>query len=448
MKTLKINAVFFFLMSINAEAQWTEVTSPGSVLTDIATISENIAYGIHSSNKMYRTFDGGKTWSSVTVNVGTNFMTSHNTIQFINSNIGFVGGMTMVNGGVFGGGYEAPRIYKTTNGGISWSDISPPEIPEDGLRGINYFYFFNQLTGLAFANYGGTKVWRTTNGGLSWKSQAPLPIYLYDVSFDQNGQGYAAGISSDFHGKGAIAFTNDFGRTWLTHTINDHSAYIKDIELIDENTVYALNYPEVLALHPPYLVGEPKIFTSFDNGTTWDTIHLPMYANNIHFFNKMEGFLVGPGDNLTHNTRIFSTVDGGQNWTLELTISKSGATKMRFNKNAGYIIGIYTNAVFVAKYTDTVNAYLNEANGIIFSIYPNPAQSTINIHFDAVNKTNNIIFSITDISGKIVKSKIVNVSSGIFLMDVSDVRTGQYILQIQHNGEILDSKKIIITNSQ
>lgn len=446
MKTLKIIVVFFILMSIKAEAQWAEVNSPGVPFTDIAVISEDTCYGIVESaswdNNMYKTFDGGNTWSSVTVNVDTNFMMDHNVIQFITQDTGFVAGRADVNGGWFAGGYSAGRIYKTVDGGVSWSDISPPEFPDSSI-GIYNMYFFNESTGLAFegTGYGSVRIWKTTDGGVSWTSKTLPTLNLSNVSFNQNGQGYVAGsgTSSGFYSQGIVVFTNDFGSTWSYNALNNPNTRIGAVERIDQNTVYALSK-----------VGG-KLFKSFDNGSTWDTTYLPMEAYNMHFFTKTNGFLIGEGDT---TSAIYSTMDGGQNWNLELTLSKSGISGMKFNEVAGYIHGQWTNAI-LAKYTDDgvisstteANVPFNTFSEGILGIYPNPAESRLHVQFDVMNITSNLKFTITDMTGKVVNSYVVNdVGSGSYVIDISSVRSGQYILQMQNNEQVLDNRKIVIAH--
>ncbi len=65
-----------------------------------------------------------------------------------------------------------------------------------------------------------------------------------------------------------------------------------------------------------WIVGDPKefIYTS-DGGNTWNLKNSPINgwwrANDIYFFNSLNGFLISNGDSLM----VFNTIDGGINWS-------------------------------------------------------------------------------------------------------------------------------------
>jgi hypothetical protein len=81
---------------------------------------------------------------------------------------------------------------------------------------------------------------------------------------------------------------------------------------------------------------------------------------------------------------------------------------------------------------------------ILFSVYPNPACKKINIEFE-LDRSDNIFFTIFDISGKKVLSKSIffakgNISTSI---DIHDLATGNYLVELSGNG-FSSCKKVII----
>jgi hypothetical protein len=68
----------------------------------------------------------------------------------------------------------------------------------------------------------------------------------------------------------------------------------------------------------------------------------------------------------------------------------------------------------------------------ILGVYPNPAQSSLNVHF-ITGSNNQHIVKITDLKGKVLKSVVKQVSpfnSNIALIDVEELSDGVYLLVI------------------
>jgi hypothetical protein len=77
-------------------------------------------------------------------------------------------------------------------------------------------------------------------------------------------------------------------------------------------------------------------------------------------------------------------------------------------------------------------------NSDFINIYPNPARNLINIHIKKQFK--NIVLSITDISGKTIKS--INLKSDLNEIDLSYLDKGQYIFVFQIDGNVV-SKSVL-----
>ncbi len=107
-----------------------------------------------------------------------------NNIQFIDENTGYVVGQNMAYGGPSG------KIYKTTNGGLNWSDLNLPSSMNNFIYNLN---FFNGSTGYVCGHF--TDIFKTTNGGLNWiVVPAPgFPNQAYNaIKFFNEQTGYLA----------------------------------------------------------------------------------------------------------------------------------------------------------------------------------------------------------------------------------------------------------------
>ena len=135
--------------------------------------------------------DGGLSWFSLTS--GT---TEHLTdIQFYDADIGYAVG--------YGG-----TILKTTDAGSSWTSLS-----SDILNDLKSVDFINAFTGYTV---GDRKIFKTTDGGLSWEDKSfPVPehFHLNTVEFVDANTGWI-GFGSVLTHQGKIFKTTDGGNTW------------------------------------------------------------------------------------------------------------------------------------------------------------------------------------------------------------------------------------------
>ena len=96
---------------------WDSITSLSLHVNNLSFISESIGYAFSDYNNwIYKTTDGGINWDQIT-------QISLNKMEFINENIGY--------------GFFNNMIYRSIDGGISWSMIN------DNNLGISTFTFVN-----------------------------------------------------------------------------------------------------------------------------------------------------------------------------------------------------------------------------------------------------------------------------------------------------------------
>lgn len=144
---------------------------------------------------VFRTTDFGATWEqrSTGIPVSTPWL---GTVQFLDTQNGYAGG----------GSTNLPRMWRTTNGGASWTSQST-----SGIANFLYdVHWFDSQTGLATTNSGGG-IYRTTNGGTSWTLVRSGSARRFEFR-DAN-----VGFSTDgSFSDGTLAYTEDGGATWQT----------------------------------------------------------------------------------------------------------------------------------------------------------------------------------------------------------------------------------------
>lgn len=157
--------------SYNGGTTWTEIGGfpAGSTAPNLSKISfgsRNVGYIAGTRNGIYKTTDGGTTWTSINpfpaLNEGPsgfpNAFITYTEIQALDENIVFAIGNMFTNTGV-------KRVYKSTNGGTTWTDITgniPTLLPVGNLIGMV----------MSDANNGyvtaGSALFKTTDGGANW----------------------------------------------------------------------------------------------------------------------------------------------------------------------------------------------------------------------------------------------------------------------------------------
>lgn len=165
---------------------------------------------VATNGHLYRTYNGGQT--VVNCNIGSiNSGQRVDGLFFLNRQTGFV--------------YRNPgQIYKTTDGGISWSLLYNGFGPE-----IRSMYFTDAFTGYAtdFTLPGG--ILKTTDGGLTWNNTILQGGSLSNVYFTSTDTGYAFGQY--------LFRTTDAGAHWYGFS---HPQYSLGAEFsaIDNNTLF------------------------------------------------------------------------------------------------------------------------------------------------------------------------------------------------------------------
>jgi len=157
---------------------------------DVQVINKRIVYMGDYNGRLWKTTDGGLTWTKRAVPTGK--ITS---LHFLDSLYGFV--------------LSGPFIYITADGGTTWQS-RVVSTGTGGSIGTNHLYFINRLTGFVTANtaYRIGIVLKTTDGGVHWRTThgGDQPHEIYFASAQR-------GWFADYLGH--LYQTNDGGETWV-----------------------------------------------------------------------------------------------------------------------------------------------------------------------------------------------------------------------------------------
>lgn len=227
----------------------------------IRNYQQSIGYG--NESRIWKSTDGGQTWNMLT-NGLPNFPVSRIGLAISAQNPNHLYSI------IVDSTYSLQGIYKTLNGGSSWTTV-PTGTFDYGLYSGFAWYFgkihvnpsnFNQIY------VPGVELQSTTDGGLNWFAATP-PWYLYEVHADGHGM--------HFINANTILYSTDGG---LYKTTNNCVTWT-DIENIPNTQFYRV------AVNPH----KPNLYYggAQDNGTTGGN------AQSINNWSRIFG-----GDGFTH----------------------------------------------------------------------------------------------------------------------------------------------------
>jgi photosystem II stability/assembly factor-like uncharacterized protein len=201
------------LISTDFGDSWVNVNKHTySTLSSINIVNNNI-YACGTSGTFYKSTDLGNTFNMSYMVAGNKCLWSK-ALQFINENVGYAVS-------------QKGQVLKTTDAGNSWTqsirDSANSFIDNSAL------YFMNESIGFVVGNYGSNVdiIYKTTDGGQSWSSVQNLAYQnLYCISFADDMHGAAGG------NKSAILFTTDQGVSWNPATVN----------LVDQLAIKAIKF--------------------------------------------------------------------------------------------------------------------------------------------------------------------------------------------------------------
>ena len=279
------------------EIELIEITIP-SVISSIDFTSELTGYAGARNGLVYKTTNGGESWSEFQTN-NTFPITS---IQFLNESEGWalLGDKDCVDDVCM----PSPAILHTENGGQNWETLDP-KLLKATPQAIHFVNF-----NLGFV-VGSNFILRTKDGGTSWDETKfeDLATSMWSVQFFDEQHG----IVSCWQKK--ILVTSNGGDTWDT------------LSPFDPN---ANRYSPSLVANTAFMSSSNALYTSSDYGQTWTKLtDINFGIDRLAFNSETTGFACGIGDHSGGDfgrfyASLYYTRDGGQSWKGTSTFHEIG----------------------------------------------------------------------------------------------------------------------------
>ena len=285
------------------------------------------------NSQVIRTTDGGKSWAGVTLPGNMQL----EGIMFPDKRVGYVSGILDDQYGV---------IYKSTDGGASFFNVTPPQLNGNILWGN---YFISRDTGMVMASDCGIQeFWRTTNGGARWsmvQKSTEINSALTDVELHRTDTSWA--VSS-----GRIWISTNIGLTWKIFSVSGGDDWQEDFHIVNNTILVPYNTECAGSGY------DGGMRMSTDRGNTWrqKSTGYPMYGT--YLMDEKRGWGCG------FTKSVYYTSDGGFNWELR-NCGIEGLDSLDdmcfINDTTGYVVG---HGVYKYVQTKTVKPTIITSNNI------------------------------------------------------------------------------------
>ena len=399
-----------------------------------------------------RTTNGGTTWTANNITgPGSNTLVSD--LSAIDGNTAWVVTAPA------SAGTNANRIWKTTNGGTSWTQQT---VGYTSGSFANHIYFWDANNGWTSGDplNGKFEMFKTSNGGSTWTAVpgAPVPVNGDDFTYvglkEVVGDNIWMGTSV-----GRILRSTDRGNTWTGNfsPVLDFGGVVTcgssgSMAFKDANSGLLIAVDgagqQGATCTPTPANALATLYTTSDGGANWDAVtpngtwffgdiaYVPGTANTYVTTGINSAAMGGQGAGSAYST------DGGLNWTIIDNIPgiEGGQRgKVSFLNPttgwAGYFSDGPSGTQGIFKFSG--NLALGVSDNAVKSnlkVYPNPATDIVNI--SANRKIENV--TVMDMTGKKVQSfKAGN------QINVSSLAKGTYILQVYYGEGAVENTKLI-----
>ncbi|GEM_PF-5122968 len=333
--------------SVPVWTQFPNTPGPGNIRHDDIYFTDPTNGWASQNNSIYRTTNGGASWTTNLNLLGTHFRS----VAFATPMVGFAGNLGV--GSYDGGVTDTNVLYRSIDGGVTWSNV--PGFAEAGMKGLcvidvldsQHIYGAGRVRGPAFFI-------KSANGGSTWSivnlTAAGIMNGIMDVYFKDANNGWVAGMDTNTYNTscspqyfGRIARTIDGGNTWTpVVTTPIPCSYFWKMSWPSTNIGYC-------ALQQNASFDNIVFYKTVDGGNNWVSNAVPLtsvglttsqfYLQGLGFVSTNEGWIGGASGIAVLNT-FLHTIDGGATWSPVGYSDTSFINRIRFlNPTLGFASG-------------------------------------------------------------------------------------------------------------
>lgn len=309
---------------------------------DLFFLDERIGFSVGNAGNILKTDDGGQSWKFLNYSYSLETGFNHDavtdailqTVFFVNASVGFVGGDGEHD--IFEDIHTDAVFLKTSNGGKDWTKTYI-----DSVREIYDLTFFDEKHGMGLFyvrspdNSGMRQVRTTDDGGEHWTEIVFPEPRIASFSFVTSPSRIVV-ETEDFLGFSKLWSTIDQGKTW--QQIHLPTEYVYQIYFVNDEIAFMDGNPTEFPM---------GYYKTTDGGVTWVEMDAPF--NNwsaIHFRNAHEGFIINPvyvfieqgweGYEMRTSFEGYQTFDGGITWSKSIVGSDCDFEGIQYSPAGDY----------------------------------------------------------------------------------------------------------------
>ena len=242
-----------------------------------------------------------------------------------------------------GWGVTNTQIVRTNDGGITWYNVTPPNVSQAGYY-LSAFVLDNEHVWIQvpdMTNYpnAGT-LYRTSDAGVTW-TFVTTPFSGADMTFLDNNNGWVFSDLGAGAGSQAVAVyqTTDGGTTWTqTYTNDPNQPTAKDSLPLGgiKSGLTPLNMKTAWVSGVVYSDGTVYLYRTDDGGANWSqvtSLSLPPVAQNtqisfdpVHFVTAQDAFVTVHIPSDQTQMAVFVSNDAGNTWSFTPTLIPEGGS--------------------------------------------------------------------------------------------------------------------------
>jgi photosystem II stability/assembly factor-like uncharacterized protein len=278
------------------QGAWTSIGPYGGTITGLAVApgEPNTLYASTHGTGIFKSLDGGATWSSASVGLGD---PAPQTVAIA------------PNGGLWAAG---EGLWRSRDGGAHWQAVAPP--PNGFLGGTQFAFDAATPQTIYLAGAG---ILKSTDGGVTWSQISTVPASAAALTLAVDPQNPRVLVAGGIQG---IARSADAGATWQSVDAGCHCEALL-FDPLRPARVFAGCRASV-QFQPPVETG---VRESLDGGRTWRFSRAGLGALGVYALAAQPGaadtFFAG-----TSGGGVFRSTDAGAHW-------------LPFNSGAGGIAG-------------------------------------------------------------------------------------------------------------
>ncbi|WP_232457033.1 T9SS type A sorting domain-containing protein [Polaribacter sp. SA4-12] len=341
-------------------------------------------------------------------------------------------------------GYQQGVIYTNYPNNV-YREITPTDAPvEENAQFVTYYYLDpDNNDNLYYAAK--SELYRTSNAASvasdTWVNASTLSTSEDLRTFETTRGTYNSLTSFLLIGgsSGGVFKVNDpQNLTSLTTeaiNITPSGATTSAGAIVNDIAIHPTNPDIVLAVYSNYDI--PSIFLS-TNATTatpnWTLVERNLSAHSIR-----SAAITQVGDEIVYFVGtargLYSSTDPTtKDWEMEgadnigLALISSLAYRPSDNK---LLIGTHGNGMFETTVKGTLSTSDYNSDKIELSFYPNPTKKELNLQSSTLDLSKNLIYNISDITGKVVKKGAVENKK----INVENLNSGVYLVKLNVDGK-------------